>query len=196
MEAIQEQIKTGKISGRNLLDFFSSSGVRDHKNLRERLVGMLTSDLEMLANFALILYRSGHIDEFKKINKDYMDNILFDKNSSSKNFLICISLYQLLLGQLYEIPYMSEVLTLYLSYFKITPEFLNLIQRTLAKFWDYNNLYMLYLTSYSSSSIVLYIISKDYGYFYNLQPSKEIVSIIKFNGDEKFFNLLHYFHIC
>src|ERR1700759_2410040 len=98
MTDIQTQIKTGKISGKDLLNLFSSPG--DHEKLYEELVRLLTPDPKMLATFALILYRSGNLELFANIYKELVKfkGVL----GGDKNFLMCVSLYEFEKGIIYE----------------------------------------------------------------------------------------------
>jgi len=188
MEAIQEQIKNGKISGGDLLNFFSSNKDTNQKNVIFRLVyDKIKSDPEISASFALILYRSENSPLTEEIYKDIMKNDP-QFNESDKNLSTFVSLENLINGDIFLVRNMSEVLTLFLVY-KDTDIDLEILNEIPSEYWNYISLYALYLKDKNILHDLLYT---DEFYFFNLRPSKEVINMVKNNGDEEFFKMLKY----
>ena len=193
MEAIQEQIKTGKVSGKDLLKFFSSPGGENHEIIYKILTESLISTPEMLVNLALILYRSGLFELFEKLINKLRKFLGILKND--KNLFVYLSLVNLINNKLiiFDISSMAEALTLFFKYYYITNSNKYLILFDIPdKYWDYNSLYALYLTNPADLNT---LIERHEGMFLSLNPSKEIVDIIKNNGDEDFFKIIHYYDL-
>jgi len=204
MEVIREQIKSGKVSGTDLLNFFSSGSKilefedevkkitrRDFEvnEIYKILVNLLKSDSEKLCEFAIILYRSDRVNLFKQVYGEIVKN---NNIKRSDNFLICTYLWSAINNfMIIRERRLYDFLTIYLSHTKINPDNKWIIEQTNPIAFNYNSLYALYMMS--DQIYLIDLLNREKGYFATLKPSPEIIKLVINNKHEKFFKIMNYY---